>query len=777
MRTARTINAALFGVIAIFIAAVPSVAGEKAPFSIDDYFLTTSLQVQDMTADGRWLACLVSNLGDRLPQDNVRFGDPTYIGPSRADLVVIETATGRSWRPLVSKAQVRALTWSKDGRRLAFFILRGGRFEIAVWTRETGKLNNVPAPKGKAVASNSPLIWSPDGRRLTFWVRTPQWEAKTAAMFKTAVDGPVIVMDTDQPFLQWEEIRRRDRLAIPVALDLEAGKMTELLPETPLLSFRLTKDGAAIVFERDVTEKTSYDVIGGTKNQLELLSLARGVPASGSAAPAGAPRVLLKPYERRQLTWSRDGRIVAYADKGDIFVMSIDDKEPRQLTGEKEDPAAKKDEVKAEPKDEKAKPKKQSFDVVRFSPDASLLLATSTRAQPDEDKDKPAPPGRRPTPPRQFWLIDVKSGTKQMVHELPEDEDARPSLQVVDWSPDGRAVYMTYSAPDKYDRGLVKFDLATKAFSDLRRSDRLASRWRMSEDGTTFVFAESDGDVPDELFSADASFATVRRLTDLNPRFKDKTLSQTELIAYRDADGKKLYGVLYYPANYERGKSYPLVTEVYERYFENGFNPALNLLASAGYAVLHPSVDFTTGYPGEAWAKGALAAVNEVVEMGVADPDRLGIQGTSYGGYATVLLITQTDRFKAAINNSGKVNMVSFYTQSPRLGVRNTHAPEKSQDRIGGTLWEFPERYLAHSAILQADRIKTPLLCITGDLDPNVEALQSQEIYYALRRLGKKCVWLRYRDGAHGGPNTVEERAHMYRRMVEWYDTYLKEKK
>ena len=106
--------------------------------------------------------------------------------------------------------------------------------------------------------------------------------------------------------------------------------------------------------------------------------------------------------------------------------------------------------------------------------------------------------------------------------------------------------------------------------------------------------------------------------------------------------------------------------------------------------------------------------------MGVADPDRLGVHGTSYGGYATVLLITQTDRFKAAINISGKVDMISFYTDSPRLGVRNTHAPEKSQDRIGGTLWEYPERYLEHSAILRADRIKTPLLTITGDQDPNV---------------------------------------------------------
>ena len=143
-----------------------------------------------------------------------------------------------------------------------------------------------------------------------------------------------------------------------------------------------------------------------------------------------------------------------------------------------------------------------------------------------------------------------------------------------------------------------------------------------------------------------------------------------------------------------------------------------------------------------------------MIDLGIADPERLGVHGTSYGGYATALLITQTDRFKAAINVSGKVDMVSFYTDSPRLGVRNTHAPEKSQDRIGGTLWEFPERYLEHSAILRADRIKTPLLNITGDQDPNVPASQSREMYYAMRRLGKDVEWVRYVNGGHRPPNT-----------------------
>jgi len=736
-----------------------SLAQNKNLFGIDDYFRTASIRVEDWTKDGRWLACTISVQADRLPQNNYRYGDPTYIGPSLADLVVIDTGSGKQVKLYPQKQQFRAAAWSPDGKVLAFFLFRSPAYQLVLWNRETGKFEKAALKYPKAIAANSPLVWSPDGKMLYLTVRAPDWEAKSAAFFKYATSDPIILMDSDKPFLQWDEISRQSRLAIPVVWEIAQNKVTELMPETMLLSTRLTKDGASLVFERDVTEKTNYDVIGGTKNQLEVLPL-----------PKGTPRVLLKPYDRRSLIWSEDNATLAYSDKGDVYVMSIADKEPRKLIGEKE-AAAPADKAKDEKKDEKKK--KQEFEAARFSFDAGLLLCTSARPQPEEEK-----PGRPPAnPPRQYWLVNVKTGDKEMIYELPEDEDSRPNLQVVDWSPDGQSIYFSYSAPDKYDRGLVKLDVKAKKLSDLLRSSRLYSRWIMAEDGKSFLYMESDGDKPDELYMAGSDFSKPAKLTDLNPQFKDKALSHTDLIPYMDVDGKKLYGVLYYPANYEKGKKYPLITEVYEQYFENGFSATLNIFTSAGYAVLHPSVNLVKGYPGEAWAKGALAAVNKVIDMGVADPKRLGIQGTSYGGYATVLLITQTDRFKAAINNSGKVDMVSFYTQSPRLGVRNIHAPEKSQDRIGGTLWEYPERYLAHSAILQADRIKTPLLCITGDQDPNVEALQSQEIFYALRRLGKKVVWLRYHDGAHGGPNTNDERKDMYKRMLEWYDKYLKDEK
>ena len=247
-------------------------------------------------------------------------------------------------------------------------------------------------------------------------------------------------------------------------------------------------------------------------------------------------------------------------------------------------------------------------------------------------------------------------------------------------------------------------------------------------------------------------------------------------MSYRDADGKVLYGVLRYPIGYEKGRRYPTVFELYETFFDNGFNGRAALLAGQGYAVFHPSVNLVVGRPGESWAKGVTAAANKLIDMGVADPDRLGVHGTSYGGYATVLLLTETDRFKAAVNVSGKVDMISFYTDSERLGVRNTMRRRRARIASAARLWEYPERYIEHSAIFRLDRVKTPLLTISGDQDPNVPANQSRELYYALRRLGKEVEWVRYTNGGHRPPNSVAESIDFENRIVAWYDKYLKPK-
>ena len=183
--------------------------------------------------------------------------------------------------------------------------------------------------------------------------------------------------------------------------------------------------------------------------------------------------------------------------------------------------------------------------------------------------------------------------------------------------------------------------------TDLIKDARIYSNFRLSKDGRVFVFSAAEDNRPADLFVADAAFKTIRRLTDANPQLKAKRLSKTELISYLDVDGTRSYGVVYYPVDYEPGKKYPTVFNIYEQFFDNTFQGTINVLTSNGYAVVQPSVNLEQGFPGEAWVKGVTAAANKLIEMGVADPERLGVQGTSYGGYATNLLITQTNRFKS----------------------------------------------------------------------------------------------------------------------------------
>ena len=322
----------------------------------------------------------------------------------------------------------------------------------------------------------------------------------------------------------------------------------------------------------------------------------------------------------------------------------------------------------------------------------------------------------------------------------------------------------------------MRLDLSDGSTRDLVRGADLYSGWRLSRDGTTWYVQRSDGDLPGDLYRAGSDLDSWLRLTDLNPWIADRTLTRSELIRYLDVDGEALFGILYYPVDYEPGKRYPLVCELYETFFDNGFNANMNLITNAGWFGFRPSVNLRRGYPGESWLKGVTAGINVLIDRGLVDPDLLGVHGTSYGGYATALLVTQTPRFAAAINISGKVNMVSFYGDSPRLGVRNITAPERGQDRIGGSLWEYPERYLAHSAILFADRIETPLMLITGDLDHNVPARQSMEMYYAMRRLEKEVVWVRYVNGGHTPPNTAEETHDFWNRILGWYRTHFEKR-
>ena len=743
--------------VAVPPGSAPTVSASTTPaanaaFLVDDMLDLASFSVGDLTKDGRWLAVTTTTRRDGIGTDFHRDGDPTYIRPGGARVWVLDTQSGDRRAVFPDRRQVRNLIWSPEGERLAMLVLRGTSFEPVIWDRRTGRSSTVRIPASHYVAENSGLEWMPDGRSLVLALRDTAWRRQAHERFLTHTRGPVFVQSSEQPFLAWDDLRRMNAIRSVVAIGVLDGTVREFVPAGRISSYALARDGRLVTWQEDITKKTDYETIFGTENRL----LARQLDDTVGA------RELFATLKGISLVWSADGRAYAWLRDGRLFLGSVNGGAPRQLAGPPPNGRAQGDSGRATttpaPGDTSAEARerreKERFTPLRFSPQGDALLVRNSEG---------------------LWLLTIADGAREMMLEMRDTTARAPRRSVVAWSEDGRYLYLTTASRTSWERGIMRFDRRTKEMRTLVLDGRIRSGLRVSDDGSTVILSVADGNRPADLWVADAELATPRRLLESNPQLGGVRFGRTELLTYRDVDGREKNAVVHYPAEYVAGVKYPTVFIVYEEFFDDTFDAMANFLNANGYVVVKPSVTFETGYPGEAWLKAVTAAANKLIDMGVSDPDRLGVHGTSYGGYAVNLLVTQTNRFKAAINISGKVDLISFYTDSPRLGVRNVHAAERSQDRIGATLWEQPQKYVQHSAVMFADRIRTPLLLLTGDQDHNVPAGNTREMYYALRRLGRTVEWVNYLNGGHGVPTaTVEEFTDFHRRVVAWYDTWLK---
>ena len=716
-----------------------SASPASSAFTIDDALNVVSYQASDLSDDGRWLFATSGARRDGIGIDyNRSFGDVTYIAPTLRTLWLFDLQSGQSRQLVPGKHVVLGSAWSPDATQLALVLGRDGKPSLEILDRGSGRLTAVAMPAGKYVAENTPLRWTKNGE-LTFALRSDRWRDSARAEFTRLTAGPVIVQGGSETFLAWDAMRRRNFQRAIAAYDPKSRRVRELVAERLVGNWTLTDDGSVVALYDDITKKTDYDVIFGNEQRLIVRSL----------ASQDTGRVVFPSLKGVSLVWNRDGTRFAYAQEGRLWVGSLGDTVRRQVAGDTARRGAQADTSPAG----RERAANERFNPVRWSPQGDALVATNRRG---------------------LWVIDVATKARELMLETSDSLPESPRASTVGFSPDGRFIYMTANSRSAWQRGISRYDRQGKRLEELLKDDRLYSNITIAPEGDAVVFSASPGNRPGDLYATGLNFQNIRRLTNANP-WIDPKLGRTQLLSYLDADGHKSYGVVHYPVNYREGTRYPTVFIIYEQFFDDTFDPVANLLNARGYVVVKPSVDFETGYPGEAWVKGVTAAANALIERGVADSARLGVHGTSYGGYATNLLITQTPRFKAAINISGKVDMVSFTWDSPRLGVRNVHAAEKSQDRLGATFWQAPQKYIAHSAVFFADRIRTPLLLLTGEQDHNVPAINTREMYYALRRLGKEVVWVHYMGGGHGVPmNSLSDFTDFHNRILNWYDEKLK---
>jgi dipeptidyl aminopeptidase/acylaminoacyl peptidase len=283
----------------------------------------------------------------------------------------------------------------------------------------------------------------------------------------------------------------------------------------------------------------------------------------------------------------------------------------------------------------------------------------------------------------------------------------------------------------------------------------------------------------------------VRRLTWTNPELDELHLGAMEVVRYKSKDEMEIEGVLVRPAGYKEGTKYPLLTFLHggpALNFRLAFTPygtspqaqryPVHVFAGRGYAVFCPNVRGSAGY-GEKFRKANVRdwgggdyqdvqlGIDRLIKQGIADPNRLGVMGWSYGGFLTAWSLTQTDRFKAASMGAGIFNPTSFYGQ--------TDVPSFMETYFGGAPWEVPKVYARSSPLGHAGAIRTPTLIQFGDRDERVPLSQGEEMHRALVRLGVPVEFAVYPRQGHV-VNDPKAQVDVLQRNVDWFERWLKKK-
>lgn len=289
---------------------------------------------------------------------------------------------------------------------------------------------------------------------------------------------------------------------------------------------------------------------------------------------------------------------------------------------------------------------------------------------------------------------------------------------------------------------------------------------------------------PDLYASADLKSET--KLSDINPQQDQYNWGSAELVEWTTPKGHVSHGILYKPEDFDPNKKYPMLVYFYEKLSDGLFNyvppmatPSRLPIAqfvSNGYLVFAPDISYETGYPGASAVEYINSGVESLKNNPWVDGAHIGIQGQSWGGYQVAFLITQTDMYAAAWAGAPVANMTSAYGGIRwETGVNREFQYEKTQSRIGASLWDKPELYIQNSPLFQLPKVHTPVVIMSNDADGAVPWYQGIEMFTGLRRLGKPVWLLQYNGEAHNltlRPNKKD----ITIREMQFFDHFLKGK-
>lgn len=347
---------------------------------------------------------------------------------------------------------------------------------------------------------------------------------------------------------------------------------------------------------------------------------------------------------------------------------------------------------------------------------------------------------------------------------------------------DSKPLYLSMYSEKTKQSGYAKMEWGELP-ENLVWKDKSVGSLIKAKDADVYAYQEGDYDDSPDAFVGNLDRRNMRQISKTNPFQSEFFWGRSELVDYTNDHGKALQGALFYPANYQPGKQYPMIVYIYETRSQtvhsyitpserHPYNTAV--FSAEGYFVFQPDIVYRAQNPGLSAKECVIPAVKSVLQTGMVDPKRIGLVGHSWGGYQTAFLSTQTDLFAALVAGAPLTNMMSMsmsiYWNSGQTDAWIFH---ESQGRMDRPFWRDVDTYMANSAIFNIENLNKPLLVAFGDEDGAVDWQQGIEMYNAARLAQKPMVMLVYPGENHGlakKPNQVD----YHYRILEWFGHYLK---
>ena len=371
-----------------------------------------------------------------------------------------------------------------------------------------------------------------------------------------------------------------------------------------------------------------------------------------------------------------------------------------------------------------------------------------------------------------IWVMDPDGGGRRIVSGAFDG-----NIGNFVWAPDASAIL--FSGLHGTNNNLYRINLGSDSVEQITSSVGSLAPSSFSRDRAKMAYVFQDFDTPADIWVGPTDGTGAVQLTDVNPTITDElVLGQGEVIRWESRDGTEIEGILMLPAEYQSGML-PLLLHIHggpAGVFRNSFSASNHVWAGLGYAQLFPNVRGSSGYDddllrgnlrdiGSGDYEDLMTGVDELINRGIADPDKLGLRGWSYGGILGGWTITQTDRFKGASVGAMVSDWTSEYGPGFNHDVRLWY--------IGGTPWDNTDEWRERSALTHVANVTTPTLVLHGINDRTDTEPQSMMFFQALKDQGKITRYIRFPREPHG----FQEPRHQRTRDVEeirWIQKYVR---